>query len=257
MESHNNNGNNRKKLIIKIIIFSVVFILVTVGLFFLFKFLGITDVNKLQEIIKKTGPWAIVTFIAIQTLVTTFLCFVPGVSMTFIIVGVALFGANWKTFLICAGSVFLSSLIMYLIGRFGGRNLINKIVGKDNTQKAEILIKEKGQIFFPVMMACGGFPDDALVCIAGLIRMKLAFFIPSVLIGRSVGIATIVFGISLIPFSSFTTIYDWIIFITICVFWIIVVIYVGNWINKKINNYKNKKNHEVSKASEQASDESR
>jgi len=207
----------------------------------LFKALGITDINKLQEIIKATGPWAIVVFIAISTLVTIFLCFVPGISMTFIIVGVTLFGANWKTFLICAGSVFLSSLIMYLIGRFGSRKLINKIIGENEINRAEILVKEKGQIFFPVMMACGGFPDDALVCLAGIIRMNLAFFIPSVLIGRSVGIATIVFGISLIPFSEFKTVYDWLIFITIALFWIIVIIYVGNFINKKINDYKKKK----------------
>lgn len=234
-------NKNRKNLIIKILIIILIIACVSVGLYFLFKALGITDVNGLQHLISKTGPWAIIVFIAIQTLVTVFLCFVPGISMTFIIVAVALFGANWKCFLICAGSVFLSSLIMYLLGRLGGRKIINKIIGENEINKAEIIIKEKGQIFFPIMMACGGFPDDALVCIAGLSRMNLAFFVPSVLIGRSVGIATIVFGISLIPFSEFKTFYDWFLFISAALLWIIVIIFVGNWLNKKINNYKKNK----------------
>lgn len=247
MERTEKNGKKKgilsrnKSLIIKIIIILCVLVGVSVGLYFLFRFLGITDVNRLQEIIASTGPWAVVVFIAIETVVTILLCFVPATSMTFILVAVALFGANWKTFLICAGSVFLSSMIMYLLGRFGGRKVVSKIIGEKEIDSAEKLIKEKGQIFFPVMMAVAGFPDDALVCMAGMTRMNLAFFIPSVLIGRSVGIATIVFGISLVPFSSFTTIYDWFVFISVCAFWIIVIIYVGNWINKKISAYKKKK----------------
>ena len=39
------------------------------------------------------------------------------------------------------------------------------------------LIKEKGLIFYPIMMAVGGFPDDALVCMAGVTKMNLIYFI--------------------------------------------------------------------------------
>lgn len=49
----------KKSLIIKIAIILCVLVGISVGLYFLFKFLGITDVNRLQEIIASTGPWAV------------------------------------------------------------------------------------------------------------------------------------------------------------------------------------------------------
>ena len=85
------------------------------------------------------------------------------------------------------------------------------------------------------------FPDDALVMIAGTIKMKLKWFIPSIILGRGIGIATIVFGFSLIPFESFTTLYDWIIFITVCVVWIFVIFHFANKLNKRLENKKEEK----------------
>ena len=46
------------------------------------------------------------------------------------------------------------------------------------------------------MMMFPIFPDDALVMIAGTLKMKLRWFIPSIVIGRGIGIAAIVFGFS-------------------------------------------------------------
>ena len=65
--------------------------------------------------------WLIIILIEIAT--TTFLCFVPGISMAFIILINTLYGALWQSFTISLVGVFASSAIMYLIGRFGGRVL--------------------------------------------------------------------------------------------------------------------------------------
>ena len=75
------------------------------------------------------------------------------------------------------------------------------------------------------------FPDDALVMVAGTSKMSLKWFIPSIVIGRGVGIATIVFGFSLVPFENFRGIYDWLVFITVCAFWIIVIFYLAHKLN--------------------------
>ena len=72
------------------------------------------------------------------------------------------------------------------------------------------------------------FPDDALVMIAGTLKMSLKWFIPSIVVCRGIGIATIIFGLGNIPFDQFTTPWHWIIFITLCAVGIIAVFWGAN-----------------------------
>lgn len=201
--------------------------------------LGLIYKNEISvffvSLLENLGFWKYVLYILITSIGTILLSVVPAVSMAFIMAGVGLFGATWQTFLICASSVFISSLVMYLLGRTGGYKLFMKIIGKDNLDKATKLIKEKGQIYFPLMMMFGGFPDDALVCVAGIIKMNLWFFIPSVIIGRSIGIASIVFGLNFIQVLGIDSPLGWFKLIVFGVIGLMLVIKLGNIISKKIN----------------------
>ena len=189
----------------------------------------------------KNSWYGWIIFILFQALLTMLLCIVPGISMAFIILCSTIYTEPWQAFLISFLSVIISSLIMYILGRFGGYKLCVKLLGKEDCDKSLDLLETKSTIFFPLMMLFPVFPDDALVMIAGTIKMKLKWFIPSIILGRGIGIATIVFGFSLIPFNTFTTFYDWIIFITVCVVWIFVIFHFANKLNKKLES-KNKSN---------------
>jgi uncharacterized membrane protein YdjX (TVP38/TMEM64 family) len=123
---------------------------------------------------------------------------------------------------------------MYITGRFGGYKLCEKILGKEDCDKSLDLLTTKSTVFFPLMMIFPVFPDDALVMMAGTIKMKMKWFIPSILIGRGIGILTIVFGFSFIPFEEFTTFYDWIVFITVCIVWIFIIFHFANKLSKKL-----------------------
>ena len=240
-------SGNKKKLIINILLVLVT-LLASAGLSILilsaFNVVsfenGIVFNPHLFESFKNSWyGWII--FILFQALLTILLCIVPGVSMAFIILCSTIYTEPWQAFLISFLSVMISSLIMYLLGRFGGYKLCVKLLGKEDCDKSLDLLETKSTIFFPLMMLFPVFPDDALVMIAGTIKMKLKWFIPSIILGRGIGIATIVFGFSLIQFESFTTLYDWIVFITVCVVWIFVIFHFANKLNKKIES-KNKNN---------------
>lgn len=235
-------STNKKKLIINILVVFVT-LLASAGISILilsaFNVVsfenGIVFNPHLFESFKNSWyGWII--FILFQALLTILLCIVPGVSMAFIILCSTIYTVPWQAFLISFLSVIISSLIMYLLGRFGGYKLCVKFLGEDDCDKSLTLLKTKSTIFFPLMMIFPIFPDDALVMIAGTIKMKLKWFIPSIVIGRGIGIATIVFGFSLIPFDSFKTFYDWIVFITVCVVWIFVIFHFANKLSKKIEN---------------------
>lgn len=227
----------RNKKILKVVIVTAILLALSVGIYFICRALGVTNVDTLREIIGKTGIWGIATYIGIRVLVTVLLCFIPGTSMIFDLVSVALYGATLKAFIISIISISIASVIMYLLGRFGANKLLEKLIGKDDLDKANDLIKEKGLVFYPIMMACGGFPDDALVCIAGVIKMNFIYFLIATVIGRAIGCATSTFAIALFPFKEFTTFYDWFVFICCIAILAYFIIKGGNLISNKLNKY--------------------
>lgn len=180
------------KNIYKILLAILIIGILSVGAYFIFKMLGITNIETLRQIIESCGIWGWFVFLILQIIVTNFLCFIPGTSAIFIAVGIALFGSI-KAFLICSLSVFLSSSLMFLIGNSLGERAVIKLVGKDSLEKAQDLIDVKSKIFLPIMFLFPIFPDDALCCVAGMTKMKYWYFATIVVIFRSIGIATICF----------------------------------------------------------------
>ena len=180
----------------------------------------------------KSSWYGNLIILAAQVVLTTLLCFVPGFSMAFIILIQTLFDSLWQAFFIAFTGVMLSSLIMYLTGRFGGYKLCKKVLGEKDCQHASELLNNKGAVFFPLMMMFPLFPDDALVMVAGTLKMSLKWFVPSIVFGRGIGIVTIVFGLGSIPYDKFTTPWHWIIFIGVCAAFVVTVFYLAYRFNK-------------------------
>lgn len=180
-----------------------------------------------------------VMVIALEVIFTTLLCFVPGASMMFIVVIQTLYEDPFVAFAVAFTGVLLSSLFMYVTGRFGGYALCARLLGDKDCERAAGLLRNKGTAYFPLMMLFPVFPDDALVMIAGTMKMSMAWFIPSIIVGRGIGTATIVFGLSFIPFDKFTTPWHWI--GAIAAFAVVVVgLFFGAF---KLNKYMEKRNN--------------
>ena len=180
------------------------------------------------------GAWyGWLLIILIQIAITSILSFVPGVSMAFIMLLGALYeGQPWQAFFIAFLGVELSSIMMYIIGRIGGYKICAKLLGEGDCERASNLLNDRGVVFFPIMMVFPIFPDDALVMIAGTLKMSLRWFLPSIFIGRGIGIATIIFGLGSIPYDKFTTPWHWIAFIAACAVGIVAVFYAAFRFNK-------------------------
>ena len=192
-----------------------------------------------DDFISSWYGWVIL--ILIQVVVTSLLCFIPGASMAFILLIQAFFPKAWQAFLLAFSGVVLSSMIMYLMGFFGGYKICEKLLGKEDCQKASELLNHKGAIYFPLMMMFPIFPDDALVMIAGTLKMSMKWFLPSIFIGRGIGVCTIIFGLSSIPYDQFTTPLHWIGFIVSCAILIIGIFYLAHKFNKYLEKHAQKK----------------
>ena len=177
-------------------------------------------------------------FIVLQVICTKVLCFLPGTTMMFIVLGQTLYPDPTEAFIIVFAGALISSTAMYFTGRVGGYRICKRILGEEDCEKTTRLLRDNGTVFFPIMMLFPMFPDDALVMISGTLKMSLGWFFPSILIGRGVGISTIIFGLSIVPFEKFTSIWHWIVFIIICAV-IIVAIFLGAL---KLNKYLHSRN---------------
>ncbi len=192
-----------------------------------------------------------IIFILLQTVLTMLLCAMPGASMAFILLSQTIYTVAWQAFLLSFISVMTTSSVMYIVGRYGGYKLCAKLLGEDDCKKSLELLREKGTVFFPLMMMFPIFPDDALVMIAGTIKMRLAWFIPSIVIGRGIGIATIIFGLSIVPFDKFTTPWHWIGFIALCAVGICLIFAIAFRFNKYLEKRRSEASAEGSESQEQ------
>lgn len=181
--------------------------------------------------------YGFIFFILLQTVLSMLLCIFPGVSMALIILSTTVVfpGEPWKSFFLCFASVAIASCTMYALGRFGGYPLCCRLVGEGDAARALDLLRDKGTFFFPFMMLFPFFPDEALTMIAGTTRMKLSWFLPSIFVARGIGIATIVFSVSFIPFEHFTSPWHWVLFI-LGIAILVVAVLLGA---KKFSNYMN------------------
>lgn len=231
--------------IVKILAILLVFFMISVVATLLLSLFGVIyyddgiQINKdLFDAFKTTWYGCIIIIVA-QVVITSLLSFVPGASMAFIMLLQALYNDPPVAFIVAFSGVLLSSLMMYIIGRFGGYNLCKKILGEEDCEKASDLLNNKGTVYFPLMMMFPMFPDDALVMVAGTLKMSLKWFIPSIVFGRGIGVVSIIFGLSVIPFDKFTAWWHWVLFILVCAIGIFLVFFGANKFNKYIENKKN------------------
>lgn len=230
--------------ITKILLTLLIFLLISVVSTVILYLLGIIyydegiQINQALFDSFKTTWYGVIVIIIAQVVITSLLSFVPGASMAFIMLLQALYNNPPVAFFVAFSGVMLSSFMLYVLGRFGGYSLAKRIIGEEDCEKASDLLNNKGIIYFPIMMLFPIFPDDALVMVAGTLKMSLKWFIPSIVIGRGIGVATIIFGLSIVPFDKFTTVWHWIIFILICALGIALIFFLATMFNR----YMEKKN---------------
>lgn len=235
------------KKYLKILIVLLVIAGISVGLYFLLRHFGYTDVDKLKAFLQKTGPWAIITYIALRVVATIFLSFMPACSMMFDLLSLATFSylPAPLIFLICFASVVITSVVMDLIGRFGGNKAIIKILGQKDYDEAKDLVQEKGMVYVPVMYLLPIFPDDAICMVSGATKMNFWVHLLEIILCRGIGCATIIFGVQIIPseVSSFTSRnpLDYMRIGILILFYVGLLLYLARRVDKWLTNYlKNK-----------------
>ena len=175
---------DKKKKIIKII----ATILVLVGLSVALYFVGFKG-NWIKPIVESAGWFGYVIYVIIQVVITTLLTFVPATTFTFTLLSVQIFGTI-QGMIISVIACWISSMIMFIVGKYGGTKLVDWLVGKEDREKAQKMVDGRATVLVPITLACPFFPDDAICMIAGITNMNFWYFSISALFTRSIGICS-------------------------------------------------------------------
>lgn len=243
-------SKEKLKKYLKILIVLLIIASISVGLFFILRAFGLTDINLLKDWLRKTGPWAIISYVVLRVVCTIFLSFMPACSMIFDLLSLAVFDylPPFVIFLICFASVVITSVVMDLIGRFGGNKAIIKILGQKDYDEAKDLIQEKGMVYVPVMYLLPIFPDDAICMVSGATKMNFWVHLLEIILCRGIGCATVIFGVQIIPpeVSSFTSrnIVDYLRVVVLIVAYLGLLLFLTRKVDKWLTKFLKKKKEE-------------
>lgn len=182
-----------KKTVIKCIVIVLVLAAIAVGSYFILRALGFTNAEKFVQLRDELGD-TIWLWIIIGCLQIIQVIFVP-ISNQIITVPCALVFNNelWKVWLTSWVSIWIATIILYFIGRWGGKKLLNWILSdKDKTEKCTNWLK-RGWMFYPLGMLLP-LPDDIITVLAGTAKMNIVFVLVCSFITRGVDTACSVYG---------------------------------------------------------------
>jgi len=192
-----------KKSLTRLALSVLVIALILVGIYFLFKALGITELTReqIQDFISSTGAVAPLVFIGISFLQVTF---VPIPGMVTILAGNYLFGIA-LSFLYSYVGMLIGSIVAWWLGRLIGRPYVNWVAG-GSEQADEWLKRLKGRekvfLFFAFLLPL--FPDDLLCSVAGILPISFSVFMIMQIITRatSIGASLLFMSGEIIPFHG-------------------------------------------------------
>ena len=197
---------NHKEMIaklFKILIVFGIYALIGLVLFLIYHFSGIT-IQDIQSYLVGIGNWGYILFILIQVLTNVLLFIIPGQTLQFIALGLALYSPLETFFLVLIGMI-IASFINFMIGRLLGKNFVMKIIGEATYLKYQSKLATKAYIYYPIMMLLPFFPDDEVTLLVGLTKMNVFYFIIVTTLTRAVGVAVFTFIPGQLNFNNLDT----------------------------------------------------
>lgn len=184
---------SNKKVILKSLL--IVAILITIafcgyGILYL---MGFTSTEKLVELKNNLGDnflfWLVVACLQIFQVI-----FIP-VSNQIITIPLALIFSDelWKVWICSWVSIWLATIILYFIGRFGGDKILNWLLNDKEQVNKCVNWLNKGWIFYPLGMLLP-LPDDIITILSGTAKFNVLFVLVCSFFTRGIDTACSVFG---------------------------------------------------------------
>ena len=185
-----------KQQLIKILKVSMIATAIMLGFEILFSF----DVptNWFGELITKSGDWAYLVIWIIMFLQTNILS-IPAYVILSACVSIGINTIGWEFILITISAYMCGCLLAYWLGFKFGKKAVKWCAGsEEDYNKWCDVLNEKGKWWYLITVLFPFFPDDLLCIVAGSVKFNFWFYFFSNLIGRTIGLITMLYTLKLI-----------------------------------------------------------
>lgn len=187
------------KIVIKSLVIVAIFAIIAVSVYFILKACGFTTKEDFIRLRDNLGDsflfWLVVGLLQIVQVI-----FIP-LSNQLITGSLALIfpiEELWKVFLASWLSIWLSTLILYVIGRYGGLKLFKWLLESDEQVEKYTKFINRGKMFYPLGCLAPIIPDDLITILAGAGKMNFWFVTISAFITRAIDVACSVWGFGIL-----------------------------------------------------------
>ena len=179
--------------IIRTIIVMVAIAAVAVGVYFILKACGFTTKEDFVALRDRIGDnvwfWIVVDLLQVVQVI-----FIPLTNQIITVPLALVFNDElWKVWITSWISIWIATLILYWVGRSGGRALLKWILNdEEETERCSNWLR-RGWIFYPICMLLP-LPDDVITTLAGTAKIKFLFVLICSFFTRGIDTACSVYG---------------------------------------------------------------
>ncbi|WBL23895.1 MULTISPECIES: TVP38/TMEM64 family protein [unclassified Zunongwangia] len=137
------------------------------------------DEKKISNWVERFG-WFGPLMLILAMIVQMFLIVIPSVAL--MVVSIIAYGPIWGSLIVFV-AVFLASSIGYIIGRYFGPVIVEKLIGEKNEQKIADFIDDYGFWAVIVTRLNPFLSNDAISFVGGILKMTYWKFIGATLVG--------------------------------------------------------------------------
>ena len=159
--------------------------------------------NFFKSWVENSTGWVLWVVLWILFFLQTNIINIPAVSLLQISVHSGLEVLSWQYIVMVMTAYMAGCSLSYWLGRWFGSKAVKWVAGsEEDFSKWSNFINEKGKIWYLATVIFPLFPDDILCIIAGSLKMNFGFYTIANLIGRGIGLITMLVVLKYIGVAS-------------------------------------------------------
>lgn len=155
--------------------------------------------NWFSDLITNSKGWEVYVIIWLIMFLQVTILNIPAYIVLSASISVGIKALSWEFILTVLSAYMAGAILAYWLGRWFGKKAVKWCAGsEEDYNKWSSMLNTKGKwwYFLTVLFPC--FPDDLLCIVAGAVKFKFWFYFFANLIGRGIGLITMILALNLV-----------------------------------------------------------
>lgn len=214
---------NREQVlkILKVCIITTIFMLLCEVIF------SINAINDwFSNLITNSQGWLVYLIIWLIMFLQVTILNIPAYVVLSASINIGIKALSWEYILTVLSAYMCGCILAYWLGRWFGKKAVKWCAGsEDDYNKWSEVLNKKGKWWYFMTILFPFFPDDLLCIVAGAVKFHFGFYTIANLIGRGVGLVTMILTLDFIHMGGsipwFVIIWGIALFVEIIVYFVV------------------------------------